>query len=76
MGPDPPDPPDLGSLRYEQLVELLEGLTRQMASGGVGIEEAARLYERAGVVHAAASERLASVTARLRAMGADLPAPT
>lgn len=63
--------PDLGSLRYEELVALLEDLTRQMASGDVGIEEAARLYEQAGSVHRAATERLASVTARLAAIAAD-----
>jgi exonuclease VII small subunit len=68
--PAPSDLPELESLRYEQLVELLEDLTRQMASGWVGIEEATRLYEQAGLVHAAAVERLATVTARLRALGA------
>ena len=62
--------PDLGALPYEALVELLERLTRQMASGEVGIEEAARLYEQAGLVHAAAVERLETVSSRLEAMGA------
>ncbi|MGH9127771.1 MAG: exodeoxyribonuclease VII small subunit [Acidimicrobiales bacterium] len=62
--------PELGPLRYEQLVELLEDLTRRMASGEVGIEEAARLYEQAGAVHRAARERLAAVSARLEAFSA------
>lgn len=63
--------PDLGSLSYEALVALLEDLTRQMASGDVGIEEAALLYEQAGLVHRAATERLANVTARLAAIAAE-----
>jgi exodeoxyribonuclease VII small subunit len=56
---------DLGKLSYEQLVELLETLTRQMSSGEVGIEEAADLYERASAVHREASERLAKVRERV-----------
>lgn len=66
---------NLGALSYEELVELLERLTQQMASGAVGIEEAARLYEQAGRVHAAAAKRLADVTARLEAMGAGTTPP-
>ncbi len=63
--------PDLGSLKYEELVGLLEHLTRQMSSGQVGIEEAASLYEQAGLVHHAAAERLAGVTARLAVIAAE-----
>lgn len=60
----------LDSLRYEELVDLLEELTRQMASGEVGIEEAARLYERADVVHRQAVERLERVRERIAAIDA------
>lgn len=59
------DAPALEGLSFEQLMELLEDLTRRMADGEVGIEEAAELYERAGTVYRAASERLARVQARL-----------
>lgn len=65
--------PELGSLRYEELVALLEDLARRMASGEVGIEEAAALYEQAGAVYEAASDRLARVAARLAAISGDDP---
>ena len=75
-GPDraggvPADTEALDSLTYEELVELLEDLTRRMASGDVGIEEASELYERAGMVHGAASERLAQVRARIERLDQD-----
>lgn len=50
---------------YEQLLERLEAITRQMAAGDVGIEQAADLYEEAGRLHALAAERLARVQARI-----------
>ncbi|HEY3702295.1 MAG TPA: exodeoxyribonuclease VII small subunit [Acidimicrobiales bacterium] len=56
---------DLETLTYEELVEKLEDLTRRIASGEVGIEEASELYERAGVVHRLAAERLVQVRARI-----------
>ena len=56
---------DLDAMTYEQLVAELESLTAQMAAGDIGIEAAAELYERAGVLHAAASERLAKVQERI-----------
>jgi exodeoxyribonuclease VII small subunit len=56
---------DLAALSYEQLVEMLEDLTRRIASGEVGIEEASELYERAGLIHRLAAERLAQVRARI-----------
>jgi exodeoxyribonuclease VII small subunit len=56
---------DFGTLTYEELVEKLEDLTRRIASGEVGIEEASELYERAGVIHRLATERLAQVRARI-----------
>ena len=57
------------SLTYEQLVESLEELTRRMADGAIGIEEAVELYERAGRLHALAAERLARVRARIEGLG-------
>jgi exodeoxyribonuclease VII small subunit len=56
---------DLETLTYEELVEKLEDLTRRIASGEVGIEEASELYERAGAIHRLAAERLAQVRARI-----------
>jgi exodeoxyribonuclease VII small subunit len=56
---------DLETLTYEELVEKLEDLTRRIASGEVGIEEASELYERAGVIHRLAAERLTQVRARI-----------
>lgn len=53
------------ALTYEQLVEALEELTRRLADGAIGIEEAVDLYERAGQLHAQAAERLARVQARI-----------
>jgi exodeoxyribonuclease VII small subunit len=55
----------LDGLTYEELVEKLEELTRRIAAGDVGIEEASELYERAGVVHRLAAERLDQVRARI-----------
>ena len=55
----------LDRLTYEQLVEMLEDLTRRIASGEVGIEEASELYERAGAIHRLAAERLAQVRTRI-----------
>ncbi len=59
------------SLTYEQLVEALEELTRRMADGAIGIEEAVDLYERAGQLHAQAAERLARVQARIEGLAGD-----
>lgn len=59
-----PDP-IVEELRYEEIVEQLEAVTDQLASGAVGIEAAADLYERAGRLHAAASARLDAVRHRL-----------
>jgi exodeoxyribonuclease VII small subunit len=58
----------LDGLTYEALVEMLEDLTRRIASGEVGIEEASELYERAGVIHRLAEERLAQVRARIEGL--------
>jgi len=64
-------PPDLDALTYEQLVEELERITARMASGDIGIEAAADLYERAGELHAAAAESLARVQARIDKLAPD-----
>jgi exodeoxyribonuclease VII small subunit len=56
---------DLTAMTFEQLLEALEDLTRRMASGGTGIEEAAALYEEAAALHAAATERLERVQRRI-----------
>ena len=50
---------------FEELVEELEGTVAAMAAGNLGIEEVTELYERAGRLHAAASDRLAAVQARI-----------
>jgi exodeoxyribonuclease VII small subunit len=64
---------DEAALTYEQLVERLEAITRQMAAGDIGIEEAADLYEEAGRLHALAAERLARVQERIDKLGGDNP---
>lgn len=55
----------LDALTFEQIVERLEETINRMASGELGIEEVTDLYERAGVLHAAASERLAGIQQRI-----------
>ena len=52
-------------MTYEELVAALEEMTDRMASGTIGIEEAAELYEMAGALHAAAAARLAAVQERI-----------
>lgn len=71
-----PKADDLGALTFEQLLERLEELTGRMASGEVGIEEAADLYEEAGLVYTAARDRLAAVQERIeRLRAANEPGP-
>jgi exodeoxyribonuclease VII small subunit len=55
-------------LTYEQIVEKLEAVTAELASGTAGIEAAADLFEQAKQLHAAASERLEQVRKRLEAL--------
>ena len=55
-------------LTYEQIVEKLEAVTAQLASGTAGIEAAADLFDQAKQLHAAASERLEQVRKRLEAL--------
>lgn len=59
---------DLSGLRYEQIVERLEATITRMADGTVGIEEAAALYEEAGRLHAAASDRLERLRSRIESL--------
>lgn len=63
--------PDYEAMTFEQLVAALEDLTDRMASGEIGIEEAADLYEQAEQLHALAAERLARVQARIEARAAN-----
>jgi exodeoxyribonuclease VII small subunit len=62
---------DLSELTFEQLLERLEGITRRMAAGDIGIEAVTDLYEEAGRLHAEASERLERVRRRLEAETAE-----
>jgi exodeoxyribonuclease VII small subunit len=55
------------AMTFEELVAALEELTDRMASGQIGIEEAADLYEQAERLHGLAAERLARVQARIEA---------
>jgi exodeoxyribonuclease VII small subunit len=59
------DESNLAALTFEQLLEQLEATIDRMASGALGIEEVTDLYERAGQLHAAASDRLASIEDRI-----------
>ncbi|HZQ57181.1 MAG TPA: exodeoxyribonuclease VII small subunit [Acidimicrobiales bacterium] len=65
---------DLSALTFEQLLERLEGITRRMAAGDIGIEAVTDLYEEAGRLHAEATERLERVRRRL-ATETEAPAP-
>jgi exodeoxyribonuclease VII small subunit len=58
------------TMTFEQLLSALENLTDRMASGDIGIEEAADLYEQAELLHGLATERLARVQARIEARAA------
>jgi exodeoxyribonuclease VII small subunit len=62
-------------LTFEQLVSALEELTDRLASGQIGIEEAADMYEEAERLHGWATERLARVQARIDALAPPPPAP-
>ena len=55
----------LDGLAFEELLAALELVTSRLASGELGIEAAADLYEQAEILHAAAQERLAAVEARI-----------
>lgn len=55
----------LAGMTFEQLVDELEGTIARMAGGNLGIEEVTALYERAGRLHALATDRLAAISARI-----------
>lgn len=57
-------------LTFEELVEELETTIARMAGGNLGIEEVTDLYERAGRLHAEATERLAAISARIEKLTA------
>jgi exodeoxyribonuclease VII small subunit len=59
---------------FEDLMAELESVTDRLATGELGIEAAAALYERAERLHALATERLAQVQARVEALGNRGPA--
>jgi exodeoxyribonuclease VII small subunit len=61
---------DLQDLTFEQLMDELERITRQMAAGDIGIEEVADLFERAGALHGEASARLERVRERIARLAA------
>ncbi|MGH9157876.1 MAG: exodeoxyribonuclease VII small subunit [Acidimicrobiales bacterium] len=64
--------PEEKALTYEELVEALETLVERMADGQIGIEEAVELYERAGRLHALATDRLVQVQARIDRLAPEL----
>jgi exodeoxyribonuclease VII small subunit len=55
---------------FEELVDELEATIAKMAGGSLGIEEVTDLYERAGRLHAQATERLAAISARIEKLTA------
>lgn len=59
----------LEALTFEELITALELVTNRLASGELGIEAAADLYEQAEILHSAARERLAAVEARIARLG-------
>lgn len=58
----------LAGRTFEELVAELEQVAKAMDAPDLGIEEAADLYERAGALHRAASQRLARVQERVEAL--------
>jgi exodeoxyribonuclease VII small subunit len=54
---------------FEELVAELEAITDRLASGELGIEAAADLYEQAERIHALAAARLTAVQARMEHLG-------
>ena len=69
--PSPAGSTPYEAMTYEQLVDALEQLTRRMADGQVGIEEAAELYEQARHLESLARERLDRVQRRIDALAAE-----
>lgn len=63
-----PDTPTFEKMTFEELMTELEAATERLATGELGIEAAAELYERAERLHALATERLAQVQARVESL--------
>ena len=68
-----PDRSRYDAMTFEQLVAALEQLTERMASGDIGIEEAADLYEQAELLHGLATERLQRVQERIERLAPPAP---
>jgi exodeoxyribonuclease VII small subunit len=66
---------NLDDLSFEELLDELESVTRQIENREIGIEAATDLYERAGKLHTAATQRLASVEARIHSIDAQSRQP-
>jgi exodeoxyribonuclease VII small subunit len=69
------EPARYEEMTFEEMMAALEQLTDRMASGQIGIEEAADLYEEAERLHGLAAERLARVQARIEARAAEQDQP-
>jgi exodeoxyribonuclease VII small subunit len=67
---------DPSTMTFEQLVEELEATVARMAGGNLGIEEVTDLYERAGTLHALATERLAAISSRIEKLTAPPSGPS
>jgi exodeoxyribonuclease VII small subunit len=64
-----PETPVEAEATFEELMEALEALTDRLATGDLGIEQAADLYEQAEAIHARARRRLAEVSERIARLG-------
>lgn len=67
--------PEESGMTFEQLMAELERVTEALATGELGIEAAADLYERAERLHALATARLAQVQARVDGLRGGRQAP-
>lgn len=61
----PEDFSEFAEHSFEELLAMLEDVTRRMESREIGIEQAADLYEQAGRLHRAAVARLDFVEQRI-----------
>ena len=64
---------DVAAMTFEEIVDELERTARAMEAADLGIEQAAELYERAGLLHRVATQRLASVQIRLEELRGAVP---
>ncbi len=70
------DGADAGDLSFEELMEALEAITEQLASGDLGIERSADLYEEAERLHGLARQRLDQVQARISRLAGEGQPPS